>query len=540
MKPAIVVFKKIIVCCIVASVCVAFMLPMSASSRSLSQIDAKINIYVLMPEDAYACKTDTKADMAYVAAEQEFVAYTEENEKFFVKTVESLKNIENCNEEITVTFLDINIDKNSGTVKNAFQGFNIQEGNICVEGIFTENGKEVTRRTVIRFTDIYTLSDPEGFVEILQSDYGYMYQMQGYTPFNGYGYTISENKIETAVSSAIYRVTLAETPVFLVPESYTNSAKVKEALQELLEINNYELEYKEGSLAEILSVENHKKYAGVILADCKSDITTADSDALDKFLENGGKKEKSLFYFAGTNAHDLVGLCDFLKNWGVGFDPGILYETDEGFHAKNEPTKIALDIYENDYTPTALNLDGYYCADNLTYMKQLWQTNNDFTHTRETDAILCTASFGQTAVMPSYAFVDAWTPSADAVLDKFHVALLTQDSIEVENKTLSSYVAVFASADIISADWKQNSVGNFNVVLDLFGLSKLDSDGMVKLSTSAEDKNSASEDERSSNRDKSEKFFNGDVVSIVIAAGIAVAVVCGAVIVIVMIRRKRK
>ncbi len=434
----------------------------------ISKVDKEINIYVLMTEDAYACRTGSKYDMAYIAAGSEFVAYTKENADYYIQTVELLQKYEDYNDKINVTYLDLYNDKNANTIANNFYDYSIVEGDICVEGIFTVDGKKVTRRTVVRFTDIYTLTDPNGFVEVLQSDYGYMYQMQGYTPYTGYGYTISENKIETAISSAIYKVTSASTPIFLVPETYTNSEKVKAALQEILEINNYEIEYKEGSLAEILTEENCKKYAGVILADCKSDITTADSDALDKFLENGGKKEKSLFYFAGTNSHDLVGLCDFLKNWGIGFDPGILYETDEDFHLSKAPNTIKLEIMENDYTPTALKLGGYYYAKNLTYMKQLWQTNNDFIHLRETEAIFNTGSFGQTAVMPSDADINEWTPTEETQMDKFCVALLAQDTATVDNKFLTSYVAAFASADIISADWKQNSVGNFNAVLDLF------------------------------------------------------------------------
>lgn len=434
----------------------------------IKKVKAKINMYVIMSEEAYLCNTGTRYDMAYVAADNEFVSYTKDNANYYIQTVELLKKYESYNDNIKVKFLDIYNDSSASVVANNFNEFNVSEGDICVEGIFTENGKEVTRRTVVRFTDVYTLSDPHGFVEVLKGDNGYMYQMQGYTPFTGYGYTISENKIETAVSSAIYKVTSLSTPVFLVPTTYVKGDIVSEALENVLEINNYDIVYEDGMLATLLSGENGNKYTGVILADCTSDISVDDRAVLESFLDNGGKKGKSLFFFAGTNTYQLTNLCGFLGDWGVGFEPGILYETNTNFYGSGGPTVMATSLLENDITKYASAMGGYGGSGNIVYMKQIWQSFPDATVTRETFGIMSTASFGFTTVMPIDADPKEWTPAKDAQMDKFVTGIVCEDSTAIDNKFHSSYVVAYASADMISKDWKINSNINFNVILDTF------------------------------------------------------------------------
>ena len=443
----------------------------SISSKNfdyIKNVKAKINIYVIMTEESYLCSTGTVYDLSNIVADREYVAKYVGNERFYVQTVELLKKYESYNDNIKVKFLDIYNDASAATVRNNFYDFNIYDGDICIEGTYIENGKEVTRRTVVRYADIYTLDDPQKVVDALKSDQAFYLYAQGLTPTNGFGYFVTANNIETAISSAIYRVTSVETPRFLVPTAYVKSETVSDALESVLEINNYDIVYEDGMLSTLLSGENAEKYTGVILADCTSDISVDDRAVLESFLDNGGKKGKSLFFFAGTNTYQLTNLCGFLGDWGVGFEPGILYETDTNFYGSGGPTVMATSLLENDITKYASAMGGYGGSGNIVYMKQIWQSFPDATVTRETFGIMSTASFGFTTVMPIDADPKEWTPAKDAQMDKFVTGIVCEDSTAIDNKFHSSYVVAYASADMISKDWKINSNINFNVILDTF------------------------------------------------------------------------
>ena len=157
-----------------------------------------------------------------------------------------------------------------------------------------------------------------------------------------------------------------------------------------------------------------------------------------------------------------------MGDWGIGFESGILYETDDGFHASGEPTMIVLESAESDITKSADSLGKYYAGSNMVYMKQLWQDSTTATYIRETEALLNTGSFGMTTVMPLDANVKEWKVPSDAQKDKFVVALLSQDTKTVENKFKTSYIVAFASSEMISEDFSNNNFGNLNLVLDTF------------------------------------------------------------------------
>ncbi len=296
-----------------------------------------------------------------------------------------------------------------------------------------------------------------------------MYQMYGYTATAGMGvgYNITENKVEAAISSAIYRVTSPDTPVFLVPTTISNQETVSKALEKILQINNIDVEYTDQLLSTVLVPENYDKYAGVIFADCKSDITTDERALIENFLHNNGKKQKALYYFAGTNTVSLNNICGLLGDWGIGFGEGILYETSSNYHGSNKPTQILVETVTTDYTKGSDETQKYCVLDNMVYMKPLWTTNTTATYTRTTEIIMRTASLGKTALMPLGA-AEGWKPAENAETFKFPTGIFAHDD-DIYNKTaVSSFVVVFASPDVISADYNQNSVSNMDITLTTF------------------------------------------------------------------------
>ncbi len=431
-------------------------------------VEEKIDIYVTLTEKEYGCSTATTADISYIAAKNHFVDYNSSNMQYYVQTVELLKKYNSYNSNITVTFVDT-YDAKSRAITDRFADYSWSIGDILVESNFKLNGKDVTRRTVVGFLETYTLEDINGMAEELKGNA--YYQMMGYsaTAGQGYGYFITENKVETMISSAIYQVTSPNTPLFLVPTSISSKDAISAYLENTLSVNNFAVEYNEEILSTLLDSKNYDKYAGIILANCKSDITVGDRELIENFLDNGGKKGKSLFYFAGTNTTKLTNLCGLLGDWGVGFEPGILYETDASFHVTDDNTFLAFESTLTDFTTRADSLGAYYGGRNAVYMKQLWQNYNVTGHTRETEALLNTGSFGKTTIMPLDANIKDWKPAKDAQTDKFVTGIMAMDTDTVDNKFVTSYIVAYASHEMISDEaFSTDSWGNLNLVLDTF------------------------------------------------------------------------
>ena len=436
----------------------------------IKSVDKKVNIYVCLPEDAYACNT-SGYNMHYYAAVNYFVDYKSDiHGSYFNQTVEMLKKYTMYNDNISVTYLDIT-QPSAKEITDNFDDFQWTIGDILIECSFEANGETITRRTHIPFSEIYTLDSDntqvQQYYEYYMAGYAECYALYGY----GIGYNITENNIEYALSSAIYKVTSENTPVFLVPNTYCNTDNISAVLEQTLTSNNYSVQYTDGLLSSLLAPANYDAYAGIILADCTSDISEADRDALEKFLDNNGKKGKSLFYFAGTNTYKLTNLRAFLGDWGIGFESGILYETTGMAYVSDNPTNIYLGSLETDYTEKSDAIAGkYHIASDIVPMTQLYPKSTTATYTRSTTVILRTASGGTTTVMPIDANVSEWKPSSDAVYDAYPVAIFSEDADTTDDgKYIYSSVVAYASSSYISEKWANTSyTANLNFTLDTF------------------------------------------------------------------------
>ncbi len=495
----------------------------------ISNIDEEVNIYVAMSEDEYNCSTGTTADLGYVAASEYFVDYNSANMQYYIQTVELIKKYQSYNDKITVRFLDI-YDSKTRDITDEFSDFSWESGDILVESTFMLDGEEVTRRTVVPFTDVYTLEDVTGMADQLKENA--YYQMMGYTATigQGFGYFITENNIETMVSSAIYKVTSPDTPVFLVPTTISDKDSIEVSLANVLKVNNYALEYSDTVLANLITPENYDKYAGIIISNCKSDITVEDRSLIDAFLDNNGKKGKSLFYFAGTTASKLTNLCGLLGDWGIGFGEGILYETDANYRNASEPTMLILESAGSEYTPKSDAMGKYYAGNNMVYMKQLWQNGPLAANVnRNTQALLNTGSFGQTVLMPAGEDPTEWTVPDDAEKEKFVTAIMTEDVINVGSDFYISHVVAFASADMISEDFSTDSWGNLNLVLETFNAATGNADAAFSFVPKTIESESYSGKVTEANTLTVRIIFMAAIPVLVIASGIVV-----------WVRRKRK
>lgn len=437
----------------------------SDNVKYIKSVNKKVNIYVCLTEDEYNCTSDTGYTLAYYAANTDFVDASGVNTSYYVQTIEMLKKYAQYNDNITVTFLDMS-QPSAKEVTDRFTDYKTTYGDILVESTFAVGGENVTRRTAVLYKDVYTLKAGDTNTENYRqyAAMGVNYALYG----QGIGYMITENKVEQAISAAIYKVTSETTPVFLVPSTYCNVDSIKGALEGTLKSNNFDIVYKDGMLSTLLTSDSYDAYTGIILSDCTSDITGADRTAIESFLDNGGNKGKSLLYFAGTGTYKLTNICALLGDWGIGFDSGILYETNNSMYIAKDPTSFYYRSLETDYTKTADSLSNIcFTAANSVPMRQLYENSSTATYVRETTVAMRTAS-GTVVVMPAGESKDTWKPESDTDKDAYPTVIVSEDQATVESNFVFSGVAAFASADFISSDWSQyTSVANLNATLDI-------------------------------------------------------------------------
>ena len=437
----------------------------SDNVKYIRSVDKKVDIYVCLTEDEYNCTSDTGYTLAYYAAKTDFVDASGVNTSYYVQTVEMLKKYAQYNDNITVTFLDMS-QPSAKEVTDRFTDYKTTYGDILVESTFAVGGENVTRRTAVLYKDVYTLKAGDASTENYRqyAAMGVNYALYG----QGIGYMITENNVEQAISAAIYKVTSETTPVFLVPSTYCNVDSIKGALEGTLKSNNFDVVYKDGMLSTLLTSDSYDAYTGTILSDCTSDITGADRTAIESFLDNGGNKGKSLLYFAGTGTYKLTNICALLGDWGIGFDSGILYETNKSMYIANDPTSFYYRSLETDYTKTADSLSSIcFTAANSVPMSQLYETSSTATYVRTTKVAMRTAG-GTVVVMPAGESKDTWKPESDTDKDAYPTVIVSEDQATVGSDFVFSGVAAFASADFISSDWSQyTNVANLNATLDI-------------------------------------------------------------------------
>lgn len=437
----------------------------SDNVKYIRSVDKKVDIYVCLTEDEYNCTSDTGYTLAYYAAKTDFVDASGVNTSYYVQTVEMLKKYAQYNDNITVTFLDMS-QPSAKEVTDRFTDYKTTYGDILVESTFAVGGENVTRRTAVLYKDVYTLKAGDASTENYRqyAAMGVNYALYG----QGIGYMITENNVEQAISAAIYKVTSETTPVFLVPSTYCNVDSIKGALEGTLKSNNFDIVYKDGMLSTLLTSDSYDAYTGIILSDCTSDITGADRTAIESFLDNGGNKGKSLLYFAGTGTYKLTNICALLGDWGIGFDSGILYETNKSMYIANDPTSFYYRSLETDYTKTADSLSNIcFTAANSVPMRQLYENSSTATYVRTTKVAMRTAG-GTVVVMPAGESKDTWTPESDTDKDAYPTVIVSEDQATVGSDFVFSGVAAFASADFISSDWSQyTNVANLNATLDI-------------------------------------------------------------------------
>lgn len=390
----------------------------------LRNVDKEVNIYIFAPsaEDYY------NGGMGEAAQTKMFYASTSE---YYFQTTMLLEQYDRISDKIKVKYIDPN-GTEVGAIISEY-GTSYSYGDILVTCSFKdENGKEFKNDRSLGLVDIYTATEDNTYAAMGVT----MYEIDGST-------------LETSLTSAIASVMSTEAIKVGFIASHSN-AEAYEYYKKLLEMNNITVE----NIDDKLITEINKEYDAVVIAAPKKDFVSEEINALSEFLSNDGKLNKSLIFYGDSSYQNLPNFYNFLAEWGIDVEPGIVFETNDSVRGTDYSTYLSLSATSDYPFMTA----GQYFASG--YNIAMKENDNNYLG-RETDVILTTN--GTSAIVP----VDTDNtkhPGDKYPLTKPATCIMATESEFVDNVPAYSRVVAFSSVDFISELYAMSygSVINYN------------------------------------------------------------------------------
>ena len=287
----------------------------------ISEIDTDIDILLLSTEDYYV-------NTYYLALEQQgTIEQQEENQRYFQQTVEILKTYQKINPRIHLTFIDPSTPAASDFVNKYYGEMTPTLGDLVVANREKVDNGEANGIRVLAFSGLYSLTDETGYAS------------------QGYGaYTIAGSNVEEKVISAIDFVTsdVVNTATFIT--GYGCSGY--DLFSSLLSENNYAVE----TISTLLQDNIPEDTEILVLCAPINDLSTDELRKLDAYMKNDGALGKQLYYAASIDQPSLPNLESFLKEWGIEYGEGVVYETDPDYQASGVPYIMTGSLASSDYT----------------------------------------------------------------------------------------------------------------------------------------------------------------------------------------------
>jgi len=377
----------------------------------IKSVDKEVNLYIFAKsaEDYYS------GGMAQAAQTKMF--YTNNSEYYFQTTV-LLEQYGKLNDKISIEYVDPNGTEVSAIISE--YGTNYAYGDILVTCKFkSEDGNEIKNFRSLNISDIYTATEDD------------TYAAMGVTM-----YEIDGSNLETALTSAIASVISAERVKvgFIASHSRTDAFTY---LRSVLELNNIEVVDINDTLVTKISDE----LDAVIIAAPTMDFAAAEITALGEYLSNDDKLGKNLIFYGDSSYQNLPNLYNFLAEWGLVVEPGIVLETNDSLHMEADySTYLSLSatsdfsfISAGQYFASGYNI-GLTASEDAAYAG------------REINVILSTN--GTSALVPVKTDVSKKPEGYE--MRKFASCAMSTESEFVDNVPSYSRVVAFSSVDFIS------------------------------------------------------------------------------------------
>jgi len=374
-------------------------------------IEKTINITVCADAESYV-----GGYMDYYAQQYNV---TGEATEYYKQTIKLINKYNDYNSNINVKFVDTQSTQFANIVSK-YPNTSLSYGDILVSCM--QNGTERFKK--IGFTDIYEITEDDTYA--------------------AYGYTtslVSGNNIETALTSAIAYVSSTEDKKIAVLTGHSTNNYTDDYIK-VLEQNNYSVDVISDSL--ITSIPN--KYDAVVIAAPSKDFLGEEIVALTSFLKNGEQLDKGLIYFADASAPYLPNFSDFLTQWGITVEEGVLFETDENHHIPDEKTTIGSYPTKADNITSDIN----YCITGYNVpLSVAFEQKHDITVTplMSTSEGTVAAPLGVTSEWTGF---DKYTP-------KSYPTVIQSESFSYndDNEEIRSYVMAFSSVEFIFSQYSE-------------------------------------------------------------------------------------
>ena len=407
----------------------------------IKDLDTEVTIKVCADKDEYL---DLLYEVAssYYGVSQDNTALT-----YYQQAANFLELYSVYSDKVTLEYADP-YDPSFAAVTQEY-GDTIMPTDIIVESNQTVDGKEVKRSQIINFDDIFYLQQ-EG-----SSYYAYS--------------VLSGSNFESALTSAIYKVTSAETKqaLILTPHCTPDEAS---AYKSQLELNNFE--FREDDVKIISEISSDVDL--VIISAPTEDFMIEELDAIDEWLYNGGQRGKGLIYLASITSPAMPNLEAYLEEWGIGFSDAVLFETDDNGHLSGDPTSIIFtpsdDETDNDVITALREKAEVMASGGNVPMYQVFEAES----LRTTYNLVST--YGDTVVKAPVGSSNEWTPDASYEKARHAGIILTEEASYVNNILCKSYVVAFSSADFVDEYWIAYYTNNAELTL-----------GVAKTAAGAED-----------------------------------------------------
>lgn len=384
----------------------------------IRKINNDVTITVAMSEDDY-----TNGQYSSVL-QNSLNIYDTSGGKYFSQTVKLLHKYEKENSRIKVRFVDPQTPAFS-EFASKYSG-QYSYGSMIVESNFTnKKGDQQSRYKILQTNDVYVCE--------ADSNYG------------AYGYTnITGSDVESAVTSALMYVTAEQIDKALLVTGYGCSDGGY--LATMLRRNNYDIE----ELDSLASGEIADDVSLIVMDEPTKDLLPDEVKKLDTFLHNDNKCGKSLVYVASSAQPQLPNLEGLLDEWGIAFEQGTVYETDENLRSPLAATYMVL--YDAGSGFMEQYKDYNYLASSIKPMTLKF----DYQGSYQTLAVV--KSSDTTTIMPYGRDVD-WTPDNHSAKRSF-TSLATSSYLadtSLGDKSPRSTIIALATPELFNENYLTTS-----------------------------------------------------------------------------------
>ena len=317
-----------------------------------------VNVVVTMFFDRYPLSADLTSDKRYTISEKslEYVkkidtdvlvtVFADEktfenfNYPYNKQAAELLKNY--CRENHRISYRFVDVDSNPDVARSYND---VKEMDIVFETKSDVDGKQMSRTRKIGVSDLVNYDS-----RLVEGLYNSGFTIESYARKNldgsqaqfvqYFSQYIESSNAESAFTSALMTVTDPK-PVYITFLTGRNEIGDLSYMKTLLEANGYNV-----SSVDITKEEIPENTDVAVIGAPQTDYMQADIDKLEKYMDNGGRKDKHIVFFSHAAQAETPLLSKLLGSYGLAVGEGIVCENRADMYYNQPYYTLAGDVSE--------------------------------------------------------------------------------------------------------------------------------------------------------------------------------------------------